>query len=125
LIEQYFQSLTDLVASLPFVADPKITFEERGEMVGFIRGDIEFKDGTFLHFRELVDLRLPLTKVMYAYHYQKADGFIVFRYDNTAHHMQVPTFPDHKHASDGSLLPASPPNLESVMREIENLMTTK
>jgi hypothetical protein len=94
-------------------------------MVGFIRGDIEFKDGTFLHFRELVDLRLPLKKVMYAYHYQKADGFIVFRYDNTAHHMQVPTFPDHKHASNGSLLPASPPDLESVMREIENLMTTK
>jgi hypothetical protein len=125
LIEQYFQSLTNLVASLPFVVDPKITFEERGEMVGFIRGDIEFKDGTFLHFRELVDLRLPLTKVMYAYHYQSTDGSIIFRYDNTAYHMNVPTFPDHKHTSNDTLLPASPPELESVMREIEDLMKAK
>jgi hypothetical protein len=122
LIEQYFQSLLALIARLPFVQSPDISLEIRGEMVGFIRGTVEFKDGSFLHFRELVDLRAPLRRVAYAYHYQKADGTLAFRYDNTAHHVDLSTFPHHKHVSRGGAIPARPPDLESVLEEIESLL---
>jgi hypothetical protein len=37
LIEQYFQSLLDLLARLPFVQSPDVSLEKRGELVGFIR----------------------------------------------------------------------------------------
>ncbi len=122
MIEEYFQSLLDLIASLPFVESQDINLEKRGELVGFIRGEVGLNDGSTLFFRELIDLRLPLQKVMYAYHYQRADGSIVFRYDNTAHHRHISTFPNHKHLPDGSIESSAIPALEQVMREIESLI---
>ncbi|MFZ5820816.1 MAG: toxin-antitoxin system TumE family protein, partial [Chloroflexota bacterium] len=86
----------DLLASLPFVESPDVNLEKRSELVGFIRGEVEFSDGSTLFFRELIDLRLPLGKMMYAYHYQSLEGALVFRYDNTAHHKSISTFPLHK-----------------------------
>lgn len=64
MIEQYFQSLLDLIASLPFVQSPEIHIEKRGELVGLIGGELVFSDGSVLHFRELIDLRSPLQWVM-------------------------------------------------------------
>ena len=123
MIEQYFQSLLDLLASLPFVESPDLNLEKRGEVVGFIRGQVELSDGSELFFRELIDLRLPLQKVMYAYHYQNADGMLVFRYDNTAHHKTLPTFPFHKHVQSGEVVPSEVPTLEQILREIEDLIS--
>jgi hypothetical protein len=122
LIEQYFQSLLELLVSLPYVVSPDINLEKRGELVGFIRGEVEFSDGSTLFFRELIDLRLPLQKVMYAYHYQTAEGKFIFRYDNTAHHKAVPTFPYHKHLMGGEVTSSDIPSLEKILREIEVLM---
>lgn len=123
MIERYFQSLVDLFASLPFVESPDLNLEKRGELVGFIRGEALCNDGSILFFRELIDLRLPLQKVMYAYHYQRSDGTMIFRYDNTAHHRSVPTFPNHKHLHDGSIASAEIPTLEQVLREIERIIS--
>lgn len=122
MIEEYFQSLLDLIASLPFVESPDVNLEKRGDLVGFIRGEVGFNDGSTLFFRELIDLRLPLHKVMYAYHYQRVDGSLAFRYDNTAHHKHISTFPHHKHLIDGRIESSAVPTLEQVMREIENLI---
>lgn len=121
MIEQYFQSLLDLLAKLPFIESPDVSLEKRGELVGFIRGQVGFSDGSELFFRELIDLRLPLQKVMYAYHYQSVNGTLVFRYDNTAHHQTVSTFPYHKHMKNGEILSADVPTLEEILREIEAL----
>lgn len=68
-------------------------------------------------------MRLPMQKVMYAYHYQKADGTLVFRYDNTAHYKSVSTFPHHKHVKGGKVEPSGVPTLEQVLREIEELIS--
>ena len=122
MIEQYFKSLLDLIEALPFVQNPAIHLEKRAETIGFIRGDIEFKDRSLLHFRELIDLRHPLRIMMYAYHYQKPGGTLVFRYDNTPHHMSVSTFPHHKHTADGNISPTSEMGLEAVLREVEALI---
>ncbi|MFN8388274.1 MAG: DUF6516 family protein [Anaerolineales bacterium] len=122
MIEEYFQSLLDLIASLPFVESPDVSLEKRGDVVGFIRGEVEFNDGSILFFRELIDLRLPLQKVMYAYHYQRANGSLAFRYDSTAHHKHISTFPNHKHLPDGKIESSDIPVLEQVMREIERLI---
>ena len=123
MIEQYFQSMLDLLASLPFVESPDINLEKRGELVGFIRGEVGFNDGSILFFRELIDLRLPLEKVMYAYHYQSSEGILLFRYDDTAHHKSVPTFPFHKHLKDGNVTSSAIPSLEQVVREIEGIIS--
>ncbi len=123
MIEQYFQSLLDLLAGLPFVESPDVNLEKRGELVGFVRGEVGFNDGSVLFFRELIDLRLPLQKIMYAYHYQAANGALVFRYDNTAHHQAIPTFPFHKHLKEGDISASAVPSLEQVLREIERMIS--
>lgn len=121
-IDEYFQSQIALLSSLPFVTSPQVSIEKRADTVGFIRGAVEFSDGSELHYRELVDLRQPMRLVMYAYHYQDARSNLVFRYDNTAHHMQVKTFPHHKHAGK-SILSSESPSLDAVLAEIETLVT--
>lgn len=123
MIEQYFQSMLDLLAALPFVESSNVNLEKRGDLAGFIRGEVEFRDGSsLLFFRELMDLRSPLQKVMYAYHYQKADGELIFRYDNTAHHRSISTFPVHKHLMGGDVISSEVPSLEQVLREIEDIL---
>lgn len=123
MIEQYFQSILDLLASLPFVESSNVNLEKRGDLAGFIRGEIEFRDGSsLLFFRELIDLRSPLQKIMYAYHFQKADGALIFRYDNTAHHRLVSTFPYHKHLEGGDVTYSDVPSLEQVLGEIELIL---
>ena len=122
MIERYFQSMLDLLAALPFVASSNVNLEKRGDLAGFIRGEVEFINGSsLLFFRELLDLRLPVQKIMYAYHYQTKDGELVFRYDNTAHHQEISTFPNHKHSTSG-VDSAAPPSLEQVLREIEEIL---
>jgi hypothetical protein len=123
LIEQYFQTLLELLASLPFVVTPDVSLEKRGELVGFIRAEVGFSNGSTLFFRELIDLRLPLQTVMYAYHYQTAEGKLVFRYDNTAHHKSISTFPHHKHLIGEEVTSSDIPSLEKVLREIEGLIS--
>jgi len=123
LIEEYFQGILDLIDSLPFVESPDVNLEKRGDLVGFIRGEVGINDGSTLFFRELIDLRLPIQKVMYAYHYQRADGSLAFRYDNTAHHKHISTFPNHKHLPDRSVESSAIPALEQIMREIESLIS--
>jgi hypothetical protein len=124
LIEQYFQSILDLLASLPFVDSSDVNLEKRGELVGFVRGRVGFQDGfSLLFFRELIDMRLPLRKIMYAYHYQKADGTLIFRYDNTEHHKAISTFPHHKHSRSGDVTPSEISTLDQVLREIEELIS--
>lgn len=123
MIEEYFQGILDLIDSLPFVESPDVNLEKRGDLVGFIRGEVGINDGSTLFFRELIDLRLPIQKVMYAYHYQRADGSLAFRYDNTAHHKHISTFPNHKHLPDGSVESTAVPVLEQIMREIESLIS--
>ncbi len=51
----------------------------------------------------------------------KLDG-LIFRYDNTAHYMNIDTFPYHKHSGEGEVLAAQAPDLEKVLREIEPLI---
>lgn len=124
MIEQYFQSILDLLASLPFVESSDVNLDKRGELIGFVRGRVEFQDGSsLLFFRELIDLNTPLKKIMYAYHYQKADGTLLFRYDNTEHHQSVPTFPHHKHSLGKDVESSNAPSLEQVLREIEDFIS--
>jgi len=65
MIDGYFQALQNLIASVPFITAVNLHTERRTEMIGFVRGDLTFEDGSRLHFREFVRgtlyIRLPLS----------------------------------------------------------------
>ena len=57
----------------------------------------------------------------YNYHYQRADGTLVFRYDNAPHYPDLPGFPEHKH-SGGQVLSAPAPDLSQVLIEADRYL---
>jgi hypothetical protein len=121
LIEAYLKSLLDRVAASPIVQASNITLDKRVPRAGLIRGELYFADGSRLYFRELVEIQARPVRRMYGYHYQRADGSMIFRYDDTPHHPSPPGFPHHKHTARETDAPvmAAPPDLFSVLTEIE------
>jgi len=47
----------------------------------------------------------------------RADGSLIFRYDNIPHHLEISTFPDYKHYA-GRIMESHPVNLKEVVEEI-------
>ena len=90
---------------------------------GVIDGRVTFWDGSFL---EIAEVTIPtargLKRLSYAYHYQRADGTTVFRYDNTPHHPEIAsTFPHHKHV--GEMVESAEVNdLHDVIQEIDRYL---
>ena len=82
---------------------------------------VRYDDGAILQVtEELVKTgRQRATRVRYAFHYQDAEGNLVFRYDNAPHHPRLATFPAHKHVGD-TVIEAQAPDLADVLREIDS-----
>lgn len=81
-----------------------------------------FPDASQLQVVEkLVVERFTILKVRYAYHYQRANGELVFRYDNVPHYPDIKTFPHHKHIGE-TVISSRPPDLSEVLREIDGIM---
>jgi hypothetical protein len=124
LIEDYFRQVETLIATAGIVHSSSLTYDKRSTYLGFIRGEIYFLDGSLLHLREFVNVEHGIERYMYAYHYQRPDGALVFRYDNTPHFPALPTFPHHKHeASEANVVAASSPDLQTILTEIQGLIT--
>lgn len=89
---------------------------------GRIAGCLRFYDDSILEFREVFRVHnRGIRKIVYAYHYQWADGRRVFRYDNAPHFPDLPGFPEHKHEGD-QVIPAPAPDLSEVLREIDGYL---
>lgn len=68
----------------------------------FVR--LRFWDGSLLQVKEALAVRaLAIVKVRYNYHYQRADGTQIFRYDNAPHYPDLPGFPEHKYLFKNNL----------------------
>lgn len=123
MIDAYFQALQATLVASPAVRMPEVTLSKRSSHVGYVRGEVYFVDGSLLHFREFVNLQGDLQRYTYAYHYQRADGQFVFRYDDTAHYPDLPNAPHHKHdGHEDHVIAATPPDLSTVLKEIEALI---
>lgn len=80
-------------------------------------GQVVFVDGSRLHFHEfLKEVHGIAHKVMYTYHYQTAEGQLIFRYDNSRHRPAL-GFDEHKHTVEG-VINAPAPVLGDVLAEI-------
>ena len=127
MIDKYVQSLERHIRALgKKVSGFNIIPQRREDEFAFISGEIKFSDGTFLHFREYVELKEGYAprRYKYAYHYQRADETIIFRYDNARHFADLSTAPHHKHVGENDMIAANAPDLESVLKEIAGTVKT-
>lgn len=124
MIEEYFEGIETLLQNTLLAQPPEVNYDRRDKETGFLRGDLVFKDGSRLHFREFVRIKRghPINRYMYAFQYMRADGTLIFRYDDAGHFSQLPSAPHHKHIGENDVMAANAPDLESVLKEIEALI---
>jgi len=125
MIDEYVRAIEEAIAAVSDITRGfNIYKDEREADFIVLRGEIKFTDGSYLHFREFVQLKFgqPPNRYKYAYHYQRANGAIIFRYDRAKHYLHLPTAPHHKHVGEEDVIAASAPDLESVLKEIEGLI---
>ena len=94
-------------------------FEEIDLQVGYLKGMLEFIDGSTLHFIEFVEIHDDhiIKRPKYKYHLQSETGDLIPRWDNVPHHHDVSSFPHHKHDKNG-VYSSGPIDLRSVLDEI-------
>lgn len=87
------------------------------------RARIRFFDGSRLFVSEDLERisEREMRRIEFTFHYQSADGSLIFRYDDIAHYPDLPTFPAHKHTPDG-VIAAEAPDLTDVLSEIDGLL---
>ena len=124
MIEEYFETIKTLLQSVSLAQPPEVNYDRRDRETGFLRGDLFFKDGSRLHFREFVQVKRgkPVNRYMYAFHYIRADETIIFRYDDADHFPNLRTAPHHKHIGENDVIAAHAPDLQAVLKEIEALI---
>ncbi|MBI5842221.1 MAG: hypothetical protein HZB19_19210 [Chloroflexi bacterium] len=123
-IADYFEHIVRLLDSCQVVQSHDVQPQERTVTEGYLRGEVLFTDGTRLHFRELVSIDPSVQLISYAYQYMRADGTVIFRYDDTDHFPNLPTAPHHKHIGETEVIAADAPDLQSVLKEIEGMIKT-
>lgn len=127
MIDEYVRAIEETITALSRLTRGfNIYKDERETDFIFLRGEIKFTDGSYLNFREFVQLKYgqPPNRYKYAYHYQHADEAIIFRYDNARHYLDLSTAPHHKHVGETDVIAANAPDLQSVLKEIEGLIKT-
>jgi len=72
IIEKY--SKTDLIIASELNAD------YRTEKMGMVNGSLTFIDDSRLFFTEYIDARYKIEKLTDSFHYQRKNGFLLFRY---------------------------------------------
>ena len=119
-IEVYFAQVTRWIQACRLVEQSNITFQARQTSLGYIRGELMFRDGSILHIRELVDVEYTVDRLAYAYQWMDKDRRLIFRYDNAEHHPHIPSHPHHKHIGQPvSIVYSTGSMLDDVLREIE------
>lgn len=121
VISQYFGSIDRLLNESSLIVERDIDFKEFSSEEGMIRGRLLFIGGYVLNFMEYIIIGEERPK--YSFNFSDGKGNLIFRYDNAAHHRDIPTFPHHKHT--GSIIKSSKEMaLAEVISEIERLILT-
>jgi hypothetical protein len=124
LIEEYFLSLEQALATCPQRQRVTLTKAKRAPHIGLVKGEIVFSGGLQLFIMEFVRTEPRVAKTKDRYHCQEASGTPIFRYDNAPHHF-TETFPEHKHVFSSSagetITAARPPTIDALLDEITQL----
>jgi len=86
-----------------------------------LRIRICFETGNLFEISEAVVVESTILKHLgYRYHFQDKDNKLILRYDNAPHHLEIETFPHHKHLP-GKVTNAVKPSILNVVKEIAEL----
>jgi len=115
----YFEKIKKRIAKLEWLIERESIDTEYDEDadIGNIGGNIVFKDGSVLHFKEIFFEE----KRQYRFHYMDERNNLISRWDNAPHHKELRTFPHHVHLPDG-VKENKPVKLIDVLDKIEDIV---
>ncbi len=116
---RYFERIKERIAQLEWLIERESIDTEYDEDadVGIIGGSIAFKDGSVLHFKEV----LIGKKRYYRFHYMDERNNLMYRWDNAPHYKELKTFPHHVHLP-GGVKANKPVKLIDVLDKIESIV---
>jgi hypothetical protein len=115
----HFKKIINKISDLEWLID-RVTIDteyDEDTDVGIIGGSITFKDGSILHFKEV----LLGDERHYRFHYMDARNGLIARWDTAPHHKDLKTFPYHVHLPDG-VRESMEVTLMDVFDEIEHIV---
>ena len=120
-MKDYFSELQNLLRRSAFIESIDVEYEAKSKTVGLIHGTVGMVDGSTLQFMELVNIkRDKMTRPKYRFHFMDSADKMVFRFDNAPHHLEVTTYPHHKHIrGEEKPKPSKEIGLRDVLLEIE------
>jgi hypothetical protein len=119
VINSYFESVEKIIQNNSLIVCANLYKNHTSLNTAYIKGEITFADGSrlavFQHVR-IHETELLITD--YRYHYMTNDNQLIFRYDNAPHHVEITTFPHHKHLPS-CVQHTDIPNLKDILEEID------
>ncbi|MDP3297152.1 MAG: DUF6516 family protein [Thermodesulfovibrionia bacterium] len=120
-INDYIVQIESLINSFPIVSSYNLTIDRKTDDIVFISGNIEFRDGSILDFKEFLEnTEQGIEKYKYGYNYRISSN-ILFRYDNAPdpRAKELKSFPYHKHLNNNEITESKQVDLKNVLEEIE------
>ena len=98
-VAEYISDIKQRLLTDPLIAEFSIRRERVGELNGYLRALATLSDGSWLELSEYVRVvgNGKVEVVTYSYHWGKANGELIRRWDNTPHFRNLLNFPDHVH----------------------------
>ncbi len=96
---EYLLLVNERLLSDPLILRFHVRRERLTDVSGYLRARLDFLDTSWLEFSEYFE-RTPdnaIEVVTYSYHWGRADGTLIMRWDNTPHHPTLDGFPHHVH----------------------------
>jgi hypothetical protein len=125
LLSQY---LLDVETSIKSVKDCHIEKYEEEILLSDranLRLRIRYSNGYMLEINEAVIVEdAKLHHLSYRYHFQDGSNQLIFRYDNTPHFPNIPTFPNHKHRVN-KIVPTEKPHVTAFIQDTWDYLLTK
>lgn len=118
----YFDRLEDTLRSRQELTILSLRYRQLNERGNF-RAQVRFYNESELTIREDAEESHSqgINRIKYVFQYQRADGTLIFRYDNSPHYPDLPTFPAHKHTPEG-VIAAEAPDLTDILHEIDGIL---
>jgi hypothetical protein len=121
-ITDYFTEIQQLIGELSGIETEKYDEQVLTEQRGNLRIRLRFADNSLLEISESIQIiGSTLQWISYRYHYQKATGELIFRYDNAPHHPETKTHPEHKHLFD-RIVDSPHPDIKTVLNEVRKYL---
>jgi hypothetical protein len=124
ILEQWLSRVDAYLLAWPYSRQVVVDYAETGGGVAQYRLRVTLLDGSLLQCVERAHVKSADFHIeRYSFHWQRADGSFLRRWDNAPHHREISNFPHHVHIGDEShILPHEAVDVFKVLENIETIL---